>query len=199
MNWTRSETLALAANTCTTCHGLGMRTGRRGSQAPCHCVFRAIFRICYQRFIDCADSEKSLSTATLEYSGRTNRRVTWGRKKEEYCADFFLVTRRALEPEEFRLFKYHYLYGADWSLCTRQLKMDRGTFFHAVYRIQQKLGRVFAELQPYSLFPLDAYFGLTGQVEATPPRPTSPVEMMPERPRHNPGGSALVPPLRKAA
>jgi hypothetical protein len=33
-----------------------------------------------------------------------------------------------------------------WKLCCRQLGTDRGNFFHAVYRIEQKLGRVFAEL-----------------------------------------------------
>jgi hypothetical protein len=36
--------------------------------------------------------------------------------------------------------------------------MDRGNFFHAVYRIEQRLGRMFRELEPYSLFPLDEYF-----------------------------------------
>ncbi len=36
--------------------------------------------------------------------------------------------------------------------------MDRGNFFHAVYRIEQKLGRVFRELEPYSLFPVNEYF-----------------------------------------
>jgi hypothetical protein len=37
--------------------------------------------------------------------------------------------------------------------------MDRGNFFHEVYRIEQRLGRVFRELQPYGLYPLDEYFG----------------------------------------
>jgi hypothetical protein len=36
--------------------------------------------------------------------------------------------------------------------------MDRGNFFHSVYRIEQKLGRMFRELKPYPLFPLDDYF-----------------------------------------
>jgi hypothetical protein len=36
--------------------------------------------------------------------------------------------------------------------------MDRGNFFHSVYRIQQKMGRVFRELEPYGLFPVDDYF-----------------------------------------
>ena len=83
---------------------------------------------------------------------------TWGRKDEEFIADFSLVARRALSEDEYRLFRYHFLLGADWKLCTRKLGMDRGNFFHSVYRIEQKLGRLFRELQPYPLFPLDDYF-----------------------------------------
>lgn len=74
-------------------------------------------------------------------------------------ADFCLVSKRVLEPEEYDLFRYHFLLGADWKLCCRRLKMDRGKFFHCVYRIEQKLGRAFRELEPHSLFPLDEYFG----------------------------------------
>jgi hypothetical protein len=86
------------------------------------------------------------------------RPSSWGRKDEEYIADFCLVARRTLDEFEYRLFRYHFLLGADWKLCTRNLKIDRGNFFHAVYRIEQKLGRMFRELEPYSLFPLDEYF-----------------------------------------
>lgn len=39
---------------------------------------------------------------------------------------------------------FHYLLGADWRLCTRRLKIDRGTFFHAVYRLQAQLGAGFS-------------------------------------------------------
>jgi hypothetical protein len=73
-------------------------------------------------------------------------------------ADFCLVSRRALDEFEYRLFRYHYLLGADWQLCCRQLHMDRGDFFHAAYRIERKLGRVFVELEPYPLYPLADYF-----------------------------------------
>src|ERR1039458_3023746 len=72
-----------------------------------------------------------------------------------------LVSRRALDEEDHRLFLYYFLLGADWKLCARQLKMDRGNFFHAIYRIERTLGRTFAELKPYALFPLDEYFGGT--------------------------------------
>ncbi|MEO8098413.1 MAG: hypothetical protein ABI811_11990 [Acidobacteriota bacterium] len=91
------------------------------------------------------------------HQGR-NRPGTWGRKDEEYIADFTLIAKRILIPEEHRLFRFHFLLGADWKLCSRQMGLDRGNVFHAVYRIEQKLGRVFRELQPYPLFPLDDYF-----------------------------------------
>ena len=82
----------------------------------------------------------------------------WGMKDEEYMADFCLVSRRTLEEPEYSLFKYHFLLGADWKLCCQKLQLDRGNFFHGVYRIEQKLGRIFRELEPYPLFPVSEYF-----------------------------------------
>ena len=158
MEWTRSETVALAAPTCNTCHGLGLRLGRGDAMQPCNCVFRAIFRACFARFRECATQEKYISRVTLDPMPGRDSRGTWGRKHEEYMADFCLVSRRVLSVLEHRIFKYHFLLGADWKLCCRQLKMDRGSFFHAVYRIQQKLGRRFRELEPYSLYPTNEYF-----------------------------------------
>jgi hypothetical protein len=38
------------------------------------------------------------------------------------------------------------------------LRLNRGEFFHMTYRVEQKLGRAFAETRPYSLFPLGEYF-----------------------------------------
>lgn len=71
---------------------------------------------------------------------------------------FCLISKRVLDDLEQKIFLYHFLLAADWKLCTRKLGMDRGNFFHAIYRIEQKVGRVFRELQPYPLFPLDEYF-----------------------------------------
>jgi hypothetical protein len=158
MQWTRSETLALAQQSCTLCFGLGLREGRAGASTPCHCVFRAIFRACYHRFQSCAAKEKYVSRVSLEPSFGSSRKKTWGLKDEEYMADFVLVSRRNLDEIEYKIFKFHYLLGAEWNLCCRRLNIDRGEFFHHVYRIQQKLGRTFRELQPYALFPLDEYF-----------------------------------------
>ncbi|MCC7176583.1 MAG: hypothetical protein IT159_15425 [Bryobacterales bacterium] len=99
-----------------------------------------------------------MSKASPELIAGREGKMVWGRKDEEYVADFCLVSRRTLDEFEHRIFKYHFLLGADWKLCTRKLGIDRGNFFHAVYRIEQKLGRVFRELEPYGLFPLDEYF-----------------------------------------
>jgi len=158
MIWSRSETLALAMHNCTHCHGSGLRLGRRNTLSPCNCVLRAIFRACYSRFVRCVTQERHLSKIALEPHVGRQRPNSWGRKDEEYIADFCLVSRRALDDFEYKLFRYHFMLGADWKLCCRRLGMERGNFFHTVYRIEQKLGRVFRELEPYSLFPLDEYF-----------------------------------------
>ncbi len=158
MEWTRSETLALAAPRCNSCVGLGIRLGHNKKANPCNCVLRAIFRACFERFRQCASREKYMSKVTLDFAPGSARKGSWGRKDEEYAADFCLVSKRTLNELEYRIFKYHFLLGADWKLCCRRLRMDRGNFFHAVYRIEQKLGRVFRELEPYSLFPVDDYF-----------------------------------------
>jgi hypothetical protein len=158
MQWNRSETLALAQQSCVHCHGLGLRPGRAGASTPCNCVFRAIFRACYARFRHCASKEKYVSRVSLEANPGRQRKCVWGWKNEEYVADFCLVSQRNLDECEHKLFRYHFLLGADWKLCCRKLNIDRGTFFHEVYRIEAKLGRTFRELQPHALFPVDAYF-----------------------------------------
>ena len=183
MEWTRSETLALAMHNCAQCHGAGLRLARKGVLAPCNCVLRAIFRICYDRFLRCVTQERHLSRVSLEPHLGKSRPSTWGRKDEEYIADFTLISKRVLDDFELKLFRYHFHLGADWKLCARQLHIDRGNFFHAVYRIEQKLGRVFRELEPYPLYPLDEYF--SGPSRFTPLRKSilsaSPAAMLPPR------------------
>ncbi len=132
-----------------------------------------------------------MSQARLAIVGGTERRQVWGRRDEEYIADFCLVSKRFLNEYEYKLFRFHFLLGADWRLCCRQLKMDRGSFFHEVYRIQQKLGRAYRELEPYALFPLDEYFG--GSVRSELARSSLKVLPMPRASR------SLRPPLRKVA
>ena len=161
---------------CTQCLGSGLRLARQGTLTPCNCVLRSIFRICYNRFIRCVTQEKHLSRISVEpHMGRA-RPGTWGRKDEEYIADFCLVARRTLTDLEHSLFRYHFLLGADWKLCARKLGIDRGNFFHSVYRIEQKLGRVFRELEPYALFPVDEYFNGPSRLALPPVRKAPPIE-----------------------
>ncbi len=188
MEWTRSETLALASADCATCHGLGLVIGKR-TESPCNCVLREVFRTCYRRFRYCVAKEKSMTKTSLQFTPGTDRRRAWGRKDEEYMADFVLVARRELAPKEYRVFNYHFLLGAGWALCSKKLEIDRGNFYHMIYRIEQKLGRVFRELEPYGLFPLEEYFSST--VETARPF-VAPQTAAPDRlPVH--------PPLRRAA
>lgn len=193
MEWTRSDTLALASHSCALCQGLGLRQSAPGvtslgsslqrvapAPQPCNCVLRHIFRACYARFRECATKERFISQVSLEsVLGRDTKR-SWSRKDEEYIADFYLVSKRSLSQSEYRIFKYHYLLGADWKLCCRKLNLDRGNFFHAIYKIEQRLGRVFRELKPYALFPVKDYFNgeicavtpfLNGAPRAVPIRP----------------------------
>lgn len=193
--WTRSETIAVAKQFCTQCQGLGLRskTTRKGPTMPCNCVLREIFRTCYTRFRFCLTKEKRMSHARFEIIGGRERRAVWGRKDEEYVADFCLVSKRVLDALEYKIFRYHFLLGADWKLCCRQLKMDRGSFFHSVYRIEQKLGRAFRELKPYPLFPLSDYFAPIVRKALSPDAPKTP-RTGGNRPKRGP----VIPPLKPA-
>ena len=158
MEWSRSDVLSLARWSCAVCGGEGAMPEKGGGILPCHCVLRAIFRSCYARFRVSAAKEKHMSRVSFEHFGGKERRMMWGRKDEEYAADFHLVSRRALDPFHYQVFSYHFLLGGDWRLCCRRLGLDRGRFFHAVYRVQETLGRVFFELEPYALYPTREYF-----------------------------------------
>lgn len=169
MEWNRSAALSLARLSCTTCSGEGIKKEKRGRIIPCSCVLRAVFRACYARFRVCVGKEKYMSRVSFEHFGGKERRMMWARKDEEYAADFHLISRRVLDPFHYRVFSCHFLLGGDWKLCCRQLNMDRGQFFHAVYRVQEILGQVFYELEPYGLYPPRDYF-VTRITGPRPPR-----------------------------
>jgi hypothetical protein len=161
--WTRSEALPLAMQGCTHCFGLGLRDGSRATVNPCGCVLRKIFKSCHDRFRQCVELQRTqmpvLGIAAEEGSGPQNKRQ-YSRRNEEYIADFVNVARRVLagNVRQLRVFQLHFLYGAEWKACASKLGLDKGEFFHEVYRVQEKLGLHYRELQPYALFPLDEYF-----------------------------------------
>jgi hypothetical protein len=55
--------------------------------------------------------------------------------------------------------------------------MEKGIFFHCLYRIMVKLGRTFVDLQPYGLYPVHEYFHGSRdsevKVQAIPVRPAN--------------------------
>ena len=187
MKWDRSETIGLAKQFCATCKGVGQKPNLKERPTPCNCVLRAIFRACYARFRHCVTKEKFMSKVSLVPCHGKDQRRTYARLDEDYVADFCLVSRRTLSEFDYTVFRNHFLLGADWRLCCRQMKCERGDFFHSVYRIQRRLGRVFHELEPYSLYPLDEYFA--GKIE----RSNLVTMPSPVRPR------AVQPPLRRSA
>lgn len=159
MQWNRTNLIGLAKASCTYCQGHGLRLIHKDKEVPCNCVFRAMFRSCYNRFRECAIMGAQPGKVSLESGKGPTGHAIYSRKREEYAADFVIVSRRVLTEEELRIFRFHFLLGADWRLCCDQLRMDRGDFFHMVYRIEQVLGKTFATLEPYGLYPLAEYFG----------------------------------------
>lgn len=153
---------------CSRCNGAGVRTVWKVKEAPCACVFRAVFRACLNRYRECVELGKYSSSVSLEFSQGKDGGRTYGRKIEEYMADLCLVAKRVLEEDEHQVFRFHFLLGADWKLCCRRLNMERGNFYHLVYRVEEKLGRAFAELRPYPLYPLSDYFA--GAIRRGPTR-----------------------------
>ena len=150
-----AETIALANQHCQACFGIGMRA--RG--VPCACVTRSIFRICLERYQACRFRQGVVGGVSLEKIDCGTRSFRcYGRRDEEYIADFELSARRVLSAGERRVFDLYYLDGGDWRGCSQVLRMDKGTFFHAAYRVAHLVGRACRETQPHALFPLREYF-----------------------------------------
>ncbi|HUA61786.1 MAG TPA: hypothetical protein VML19_23730 [Verrucomicrobiae bacterium] len=170
MQWDRSLAIGIANAACTICEGVGVTLDRHYEETPCDCVLRAVFRACYQGFIECVALGERTASVSWERCGGPRGGRTFSRKREEYIVDFLNVAERHLEPEEHRLFRYYFILGADSALCGQRLQMDRGTFFHCLYRVEKKLGRVYAELKPYPLYPLRDYFGGVAHKKVAPER-----------------------------
>ncbi len=149
----------LARLDCPHCGGLGYGEFKRRGMLPCECALRNIFRACYARFRHCVQDARSLSRVNFERAptGRSNR-GSWGLKREEYMADFEIVARRTLSAPRYRLFRYHHILGASVLMCARRIGLPSTATHHAVDRIESSLGRAFATLQPYPLYPLSDYF-----------------------------------------
>lgn len=168
--WTRTETLALASQSCAACWGMGLVDSDKRDPKPCKCVLRRIFTICYNKFRHCVESEQS------HISSEAGDRKRYGYKKAEYVADFLHIASTSLIETRYQLvFKWHFLLGADFRMVNRKLGRplaDR-SIFHDFYRIEEIVGRALRETQPYSLYPVDEYFGGTVRKAKVIPFPTT--------------------------
>lgn len=154
----RRDWIALARNNCVHCMGRGAVLTRKMDVEPCRCVHREMFRACLNRYRYIRDKGCKISRVTLDSVGRGSKKSTWGRKYEEYLADFELVSRRNLDALEMEVLRLYHMGGHDFRACCRLTGLDKGNFFHHVYRIEERLGRVFHELKPYALYPVGQYF-----------------------------------------
>ncbi|MDX2267936.1 MAG: hypothetical protein NW208_07510 [Bryobacter sp.] len=152
----------MASASCVFCRGLGLRkTERKGEERPCGCVFRAIFRACFSRYRYCLETTGRLRPTAMEMVPGPRGWKYYGRKYEEFIADFEIIARRTLTDIEQKVFHWYFQQGCDWKVCTAKIGINRAKLFYTAYAVQEKLGRAFRETQPYGLFPLDEYFQQT--------------------------------------
>jgi hypothetical protein len=169
MQWNRKELSVLASSNCTICQGFGVRRERHGEPVPCGCALRSIFRACHARFRACVMRGKHKGPANFDRApGARGYKGTWGRKEEEFTADFVIVARRNLDAWQYQLFRFQYLLGADPNLVRKRLGLQRGAYFHAMYRIEEHLGQTYTELQPYALYPTKDYFSFRSRTPVEP-------------------------------
>jgi hypothetical protein len=129
----------LASYDCLICRGEGLvKTFGVFQYAACKCVLRNIFNRKLKRYLDLRAEDKWCSPVIPLRTSNGN--LVWGRPHEEYQAEFYATAKRSLTEEQFALFRLHFLDGGDWKLCCRLLRLDRGNFFHEVYRIKERIG-----------------------------------------------------------
>jgi hypothetical protein len=157
--------LAAALNTCARCHGFGQTPGHWGHAIACNCALRRVFRDCLSRYWhEQENMVRGNSAVRLEAfqsavcrGRRSHTYLVCANKSAEYSADFVITARAELRPWELELFDRHFLKGEPWYRCIGPLHIDRGNFFHAVYRIERTLGQALIER---GMYPTRDYFAL---------------------------------------
>lgn len=146
----------LAAQGCARCFGLGYRFGRGAQLVACGCVLRAAFDHVHWRYRRIG---RELSGARLTQEAGAHG-PTWSMKNADFCADFAVLAKRTLGEDSlsYVIFKLHFLDCCDWKVCARRMRINRGHFFHAVYRIKEKVGAALLGTLPFALYPTDSYF-----------------------------------------
>ena len=156
MTWTARRAAGLAAHSCFLCHGLGVRPGP--DLELCDCVYRAIFRRCHAKFRSCAKADPFSRLVTFDrLRTGVDRRLSWARRNEDFCADFHAAALRVLSGHHSRLFSFYHLQGATHELLLRRLGIQPRTLRLWISEVEVAVGRQIAHMQPYSLFPPREY------------------------------------------
>ena len=112
----------------------------------------------------------SASAVQLERVGHAQGRcsIIASFKRSEYAADFVMLANRVLadRPLERAVFEAYHVDDLEWQVAAPRVNreihpprpLDRGRFFHAVYRVEMLLGKAIVDTRPYSLFPPNGYF-----------------------------------------
>ena len=170
-NWSEFEerTLAwqkLADAGCRRCLGWGLRFVPRRGHPVCDCVWRAIFR-------RALSSYWRLDTSLCPVKRVTKRGVAYSFPAQEYRADFELICRKLFAKNlmQWHVVRLHFLSQVPWKPCVAALestlkrRVDRGEFFHEVYRVEARCGRALFQVRPYPLYPIDEYFNKRNEIE----------------------------------
>jgi len=176
MEWTPRITADLSRYGCPECSGTGVPTRRSFSIGPpapqseqpacaggppprlCTCVYRAVFRACYRRFLYCGKLDPSMRRISYERTPRAvDRSLIWVRRNEDFRADFHACGLRVLPKHLYQLFSFYHLHGAKMELVARRLGLSERRAYDWLAEIETIVGREIAHLQPYSLFPPQGY------------------------------------------
>jgi hypothetical protein len=191
MEWTPSIAARLSRVGCPECYGTGLpgipklsvgpshqaepvpQAPSRRSAPPdsqgnrlCTCVYRAVFRACYRRFVHCGNLDPSLRRVSYERTvGAVDRTVSWTRRNEDFRADFHACGLRVLPKHLSQFFSFYHLHGAKEEMVCRRLGISDRHARRWMVEIETLVGREIAHLQPYSLFPPRGYMMPAGQAQ----------------------------------
>jgi hypothetical protein len=143
--WAEIDPTVVSLRQCRYCHGEGFVRGRGAERRPCDCVLRGIFY---------AATEYVREWWTGEIPDCSTR-WTFGYRAKELRVDIDLAAKAVLGAADYRIFDLRFTLGLDWPACCRVLRMDRGAFWHRVYRIAAIVG---AEIVERGIWPLGRYF-----------------------------------------
>lgn len=165
----RSVWVAMATADCVHCNG---GTGLRSPEVICACVYRNITRAVLAHVRSLYARIGSVHPLPMDSASAPQGKKRNGILSIEYVSDVYNTARRALlDPVDWDMWRYHCLGGHPWYECCPGLGLNRGNFYHRLYDIEARMGRIFLELAPYPLFPIHCY--MDTKLEHVRPCPVS--------------------------